>query len=166
MTANPLLQIKEHGQAVWLDNLSRPLITSGELARLIREDGISGITSNPTIFEKAMNGSDAYDAQLGTLAAEGRSTTEIYESLAIQDIRDATDLLRPVFDASQGTDGFVSLEVSPHLARDTDGTSNEARRLWKAVDRPNLLIKIPGSPEGVPAIETCLAEGINVNVTL
>jgi transaldolase len=166
MTANPLLQIKEKGQAVWLDNLSRPLITSGELARLIREDGISGITSNPVIFEKAMNGSDAYDAQLGTLATAGRSTTEIYESLAIQDIRDATDLLRPVFDASEGADGFVSLEVSPHLARDTEGTTDEARRLWKAVDRPNLLIKIPGTPEGIPAVESCLAEGINVNVTL
>ena len=101
MTANPLLEIKEHGQSIWLDNLSRPLITSGELARLIREDGISGITSNPVIFEKAMNGSDAYDAQLGTLAAAGHSTTEIYESLAIQDIRDATDLLRPVFDAAE-----------------------------------------------------------------
>jgi transaldolase len=166
MTANPLLKVKEMGQAIWLDNLSRPLIASGELAKLIREDGISGVTSNPTIFEKAMNGSDAYDAPLGDLAAQGRSTTEIYETLAIRDIRDATDLLRPVWEESGGTDGFVSLEVSPHLGRDGEGTTREARRLWQAVDRPNLLIKIPGTKEGTPAIETCLADGVNVNITL
>ncbi len=166
MARNSLLEIKKLGQSVWLDNLSRPLLTTGALARLVREDGISGITSNPKIFKDAMTGGEAYDEALARLARQGRPTTEIYESLAIQDIQDACDLLAPAYQESDGTDGFVSLEVSPHLARDTAGTVAEARRLWRTVDRPNLLIKIPGTDEGVPAIEACLAAGINVNITL
>ncbi len=166
MARNSLLEIKKLGQSVWLDNLSRPLLTTGALARLVREDGISGITSNPKIFKDAMTGGEAYDEALARLARQGRPTTEIYESLAIQDIQDACDLLAPAYQESDGTDGFVSLEVSPHLARDTAGTVAEARRLWGTVDRPNLLIKIPGTDEGVPAIEACLAAGINVNITL
>ncbi|MFQ5670151.1 MAG: transaldolase [Acidobacteriota bacterium] len=166
MSANPLHQLKEHGQSVWLDNLARPLITSGELQRLIRDDGITGVTSNPAIFKNAMTGSDAYDAQIETLVNAGCSTEEIYEALAIQDVQDAAELLYPVYQKSQGEDGFVSLEVSPHLARDTQGTVDDALRLWKAVDRPNIFIKIPGTDEGIPAVQTCLAQGVNINITL
>ena len=165
-TPNPLRQLNEHGQSVWLDNLSRTLIDSGELGRLIREDGISGITSNPAIFAAAISGSDAYDEQIGALAASNRDTVALYETLAIDDIRAAADLLAATWEHSGGTDGFVSLEVNPHLARDTAGTLAEAERLWRAVDRPNALIKIPGTPEGVPAIEEALYRGININVTL
>jgi len=163
---NPLWQLKEHGQSVWLDNLSRALIESGELRRLIDEDGISGITSNPAIFAAAIDGSDAYDGQIRELAGDGMDTLALYESLAIDDIRAAADLLRPTFDSCGGADGFVSLEVNPHLARDTDGTLEEAERLWRAVDRGNLMIKIPGTPEGLPAIEEALYRGVNINVTL
>ena len=163
---NPLRQLKEHGQSVWLDNLSRALIESGELRRLIDEDGISGITSNPAIFAAAIDGSDAYDEQIRELAGDGMDTLALYESLAIDDIRAAADLLRPTFDSNGGADGFVSLEVNPHLARDTDGTLDEAERLWRAVDRRNLMIKIPGTPEGLPAIEEALYRGVNINVTL
>ena len=166
MQTNPLLQAKERGQSVWLDNLARPLITDGDLERLIREDGISGITSNPVIFRNAMLSGTAYDASIATLVRQGKSTVAIYETLAIKDIQDAADLLRPVFTSTDGVDGFVSLEVSPRLARDAEGTLDEARRLWQAVNRPNVLIKIPGTAEAVPVIETCLAEGININVTL
>lgn len=163
---NPLRQLKQHGQSVWLDNLSRALIKSGELQRLIDEDGISGITSNPAIFAAAIAGSDAYDGQIRELADGGIDTLTLYETLAIDDIRAAADLLRPTFDATGGADGFVSLEVNPHLARDTDGTLDEAERLWQTVDRPNLMIKIPGTPEGLPAIEEALYRGVNINVTL
>ena len=163
---NPLIQIAQLGQSLWLDNLARPMIQDGLLARLVEEDGLSGITSNPTIFHKAITSHDVYDSQIHELAAKGKSALEIYETLAIQDIQGATDVLRPVFERSGGTDGFVSLEVSPHLARDTRGTVDEAVRLWNQVDRPNLLIKIPGTDEGIPAIETCLARGININITL
>ena len=165
-TPNPLRLLNEHGQSVWLDNLSRTLIESGELGRLIREDGISGITSNPAIFAAAISGSDAYDEQIGALAASNRDTVALYETLAIDDIRAAANLLAATWERSGGTDGFVSLEVNPHLARDTAGTLAEAERLWHAVDRPNALIKIPGTPEGVPAIEEALYRGININVTL
>jgi transaldolase len=163
---NPLRQLKEHGQSVWLDNLSRALIESGELQRLIDGDGISGITSNPAIFAAAIDGSDAYDDQIRELAGGGMDTLTLYESLAMDDIRAAADLLRPVFDGDGGADGFVSLEVNPHLARDADGTLDEAERLWRAVDRSNLMIKIPGTPEGLPAIEEALYRGVNINVTL
>jgi transaldolase len=166
MATHPLLELNKLGQSVWLDNLSRPLVRSGELARLVAEDGITGVTSNPAIFRKAMTEGDAYDETIARLAQEGRSTMEIYEALAITDIQDACDVLLPVYQRTEGRDGFISLEVSPLLAADTEGTVTEAARLWKAVDRSNLLIKIPGTPEGVPAVEACLARGINVNVTL
>jgi len=166
MASHPLLDLKQYGQAVWLDNLSRPLIRSGELQRLVQEDGISGVTSNPAIFNKAMTGGTAYDEAMTALVQEGKATLEIYEALAIADIRDACDLLRPVHDATDGSDGFVSLEVSPHLAHDTQGTIQEAARLWQTVGRRNLLVKIPGTAAGIPAVEACLTRGINVNVTL
>ena len=166
MASHPLLDLKQHGQAVWLDNLSRPLIRSGELQRLVQEDGITGVTSNPAIFNKAMTGGTAYDEAMTQLVQEGKTTLEIYETLAIADIRDACDVLRPVYDTADGSDGFVSLEVSPHLADDTQGTIQEAARLWNTVGRRNLLVKIPGTAAGVPAVEACLTRGINVNVTL
>jgi transketolase len=163
---NPLLQLIEFGQSSWLDNLSRNKITSGELARRVREEGLRGVTSNPTIFHKAITGSADYDEQMRRAFATGKSVHQVYEELVVTDVRDACDTLRPVYDQSGGSDGFVSLEVSPHLAHDTEGTILEAHRLRAAVDRPNLLIKIPGTAAGVPAIEQCLFEGININVTL
>jgi transaldolase / glucose-6-phosphate isomerase len=164
---NPLRDLLKFGQSVWLDYIRRDLITSGELKRLIEEDGLRGMTSNPAIFEKAIVGSKDYANILDTLKtrkdldAKGR-----FEVIAIRDIQDATDLLRPVYDESKWRDGYVSLEVSPHLARDTQGTLEEARRLWKAVNRPNLMIKVPGTKEGIPAFEQLISEGININVTL
>ncbi|MFQ5767734.1 MAG: transaldolase [Acidobacteriota bacterium] len=166
MSRNPLLQLKDCGQAVWLDNLSRPLIQDGSLQRLISRDGVSGVTSNPAIFHKAMTSGDSYQDQLPPLAKAGSPVAEIYEELAIRDIQEAADLLRPIYQESRGTDGFVSLEVSPHLARETQATVDEASRLWKKVDRPNIFIKIPGTEEGLPAIQSCLAQGININITL
>ncbi len=166
MNKNPLRALGELGQSVWLDNLTRPLLQTGQLARLVEEDGITGVTSNPAIFKNAMTTGDAYDARFRSLAGKGRSAGEIYEALAIEDIRGAADVLRPVHRRTAGVDGFVSLEVSPHLARDTDATIDEAIRLWRIVDRPNIFIKIPGTGEGVPAIEACLARGVNVNITL
>lgn len=163
---NPLRQLNQNGQSVWLDNLSRQLLESGELKRLVDQDGISGITSNPAIFAAAISGGDDYDAQIRSLADSDLDTIALYETLAIDDIRSAADLLRGVFETADRTDGFVSLEVNPHLARDTDGTLAEAERLWKTVDRENLMIKIPGTAEGVPAIEEALYRGININVTL
>ena len=166
MQSNPLLRLREHGQSVWLDLLSRELLRSGKLRQLITNDGVTGVTSNPAIFEKAIGGSDAYDAEIQELARGGRGVSEIYEQLAVRDIQDAADLLRPVYDNSRGVDGYVSLEVSPLLANDTEGTLAEARRLWHAVQRPNVMIKIPGTLAGLPAIAECTAEGININVTL
>lgn len=166
MNDNPLVELARQGQSVWLDNLARPMIENGELESLVRKDGISGITSNPAIFHKAMTSGDSYDGQIRGLAGQGRPAEEIYEGLAIRDIRGAADILRPVYDRTGGADGFVSLEVSPHIARDAGRSLEEATRLWKAVERPNLLIKIPGTGEGVEAIESCLAAGINVNITL
>ena len=164
---NPLRQLLDHGQSVWLDFVSRPLLESGELARLIEADGIRGVTSNPSIFEKAIGQSSDYDADLARLVAEGdRPVEALFEALAIADIRRAADALRGVYDATTGADGFISLEVSPYLAMDTAGTIAEARALWRAVDRPNLMIKVPGTAPGVPAVRTLIAEGINVNVTL
>lgn len=165
-TANPLRELNQAGQSVWLDNLSRHLLESGELARLIEQDGISGITSNPAIFAAAISGSDDYDAQIRALAEQDLATMDLYEALAIADIRAAADLLRPVYLDHDGKDGFVSLEVNPHLARDSAGTLAEAERLWNTVDRENLMIKIPGTQEGLPAIEEALYRGININVTL
>lgn len=163
---NSLVQLFEYGQSYWLDNLTRTMIKSGELERRIREEGLRGVTSNPAIFHKAIAGSEDYEGQIKELAVAGNSVHEIYEELVVTDIRDACDVLRPVYDNSNGVDGFVSLEVSPHMAYDAEGTGVEARRLFRLVGRPNLLIKIPGTSEGVPAIEQMLYEGVNVNVTL
>jgi transaldolase/glucose-6-phosphate isomerase len=163
---NPLLALQKYGQSVWLDYIRRDLITGGGLQRLIDQDGLRGITSNPSIFEKAIVGSNDYADFLGQLLAQGLSTGEIYERIAIRDIQDAADLMRPVYKATGRRDGYVSLEVSPTLARDTQGTIEEARRLWKAVGRPNIMIKVPGTAEGVPAVRQLTSEGININITL
>jgi transaldolase len=149
-----------------LDNLARPMIEGGDLKRRIAEQGLRGVTSNPKIFKDAISGGDAYRAQIEELSAEGRSVDQIYDALVVTDVRNACDVLRPVFDESEGVDGYVSLEVSPRLAHDTEATIVDARRYFRAVDRPNVFIKIPGSPAGVPAVEQCLYEGINVNITL
>ena len=163
---NALLHLVTYGQSYWLDNLTRRKITGGELKRRVTEQGLRGVTSNPAIFEKAISGGEDYDAQIQQLIHEGCEIHELYERLVVTDIQDACDLLRPVYDASEGVDGFVSLEVSPHLVHDTAGTMVEAQRLWNAVARPNVFIKIPGTPAGVPAIEEMLYEGININLTL
>lgn len=163
---NKLVALLDYGQSYWLDNLSRDKILSGELEKRVDEQGLRGITSNPSIFDKAFNQGNAYDDEIGSLAREGKTTQEIYEALTVQDVTDACDILRPVYETSGGTDGFVSLEVSPYLARDTEGTMAEARRLYRKVDRPNCFIKIPGTQEGLPAIEQMLYEGVNINITL
>jgi transaldolase/glucose-6-phosphate isomerase len=165
---NGLRALEAQGQSVWLDFIRRSLFDSGELGRLIEEDGLSGLTANPTIFEKAIAESAEYDGALAALlaASPSASTQDLYEALAIDDIQRTADLLRPTYDRTRGADGFVSLEVSPMLAHDTAGTIAEARRLWAAVERPNLLIKVPGTAEGIPAIESLVASGISVNVTL
>jgi transaldolase len=157
---------KNLGKSLWLDNISRSLITSGNLARLITNDGLQGMTSNPAIFDKAFSEGHDYDEDIRKLALAGAGTQEIYDSLTIADIQAALDLFRPEYDASRTLDGYVSLEVSPLLARDSHQTLSEARRLWNALNRPNTMIKIPGTEEGLPAIEEALYEGINVNVTL
>jgi transaldolase/glucose-6-phosphate isomerase len=165
--ANPLVALAEYGQSVWLDFIRRSIITTGELHRMVQEDGLRGVTSNPAIFEKAIAGSTDYTTAFEAL--QGRKDLDamgLYEELAIRDIQDAADVMRPVYDRTNKKDGYVSLEVSPYLARETQASINEARRLWKAVARPNVMIKIPGTPEGLPAIEQCISEGINVNVTL
>src|SRR3989475_2923330 len=164
---NPLRDLLNFGQSVWLDYIRRDLLTSGELKRLIEEDGLRGMTSNPAIFEKAITGSTLYADLLNSL----RSRTDLdakgrYEILAIRDIQDAADFLRPVYQSSKRRDGYVSLEVSPYLARDTKGTIQEARALWKSVARENVMIKVPGTPEGIPAFQQLISEGININVTL
>ena len=164
--ANTLIELQSCGQSVWLDNISKAILDSGELKKLIDEDGLRGVTSNPTIFEKAINGSQDYDSALSQLARAGRTVDEIYEALVIDDIRRATDLFQPLFRASKGLDGYVSLEVSPKLANETQRTLEEARRLWAKVDRENVMIKVPATPAGIPAIEQLISEGINVNVTL
>ena len=166
MTNNPLVELAKLGQSIWYDNIERGLVTSGELKRLIDEDDLRGVTSNPAIFEKAIGGSDLYNDQVKELAEEGKGAVEIYEALAIADITMAADELARVYKKYDAKDGFVSLEVSPLLAFDTAATIDDARRLWKLVDRPNVMIKIPGTPEGIPAIEQCIYEGININITL
>jgi transaldolase len=163
---NPLLKLADLGQSYWLDNLTRRMIENGELKIRVEKEGLRGITSNPSIFSKAISKSEDYTVQIRQAKAAGGTVETVYEELVTTDIRNACDILRPVFDRSGGSDGFVSLEVSPRLARDTTTSITEGRRLWRAVDRPNLLIKIPGTAEGVPAIEQLLFEGINVNVTL
>src|SRR5579863_8501836 len=161
---NPLQQIGTYGQSVWLDFISRTTIQDGTLQGLI-DKGVVGMTSNPAIFEKAMSGSE-YDIEIAALAREGKDANSIYQILAIEDVQAAADLLRPVFDRTKGDDGFVSLEVSPLLARDTAGTVKEAKELWARVSRPNVMIKIPATVEGLPAIEEALASGLNINITL
>ena len=165
---NPLKELEKHGQSIWLDYIRRSLMTSGELGRLIQEDGLRGVTSNPTIFEKAISGSKDYDDALRVRLREDphADAAVLFEMLAVEDIRKAADAFRPVYESTRGADGFVSLEVSPRLAHDTEGTLAEARRLWKALDRPNVMIKVPATPEGIPAIAALIGEGINVNVTL
>lgn len=160
-----LKELAKFGQSVWLDYISRSLIISGELHSLVGE-GLGGVTSNPTIFEKAIAGSTDYDADIRRLSAQGKSDMEIYEALAIDDIRGAADLLRPLHEESGGADGYVSLEANPRLAYDTAGTVSEVRRLWKLLARPNVMIKVPATEAGIPAIESLTAEGINVNITL
>jgi len=166
---NPLRELfEEFGQAVWLDFIERGMLERGELDRMIAGDGVRGVTSNPSIFNKAITGGEAYDAAIESLLAEepGMATEALYEALAIEDIRAAADALRGAYDAADGADGFVSLEVSPHLAHDAEGTVEAARRLWARVDRPNLMIKVPATVAGIPAIETLIGLGINVNATL
>ncbi len=166
MATNPLVRLGELGQSPWYDFITRQLVASGELARLIREDGLKGLTSNPTIFEKAVKSSPDYDDDIRRLAEAGKSPAEIFEAIAVDDVRAACDAFRPVHEATGGVDGLVSLEVNPELAHDADGTVAEAERLWQAIDRPNAMIKIPGTVQGLRAIERCIAAGLNVNVTL
>jgi len=164
---NPLKDLLNYGQSVWLDYIRRDLLTSGELKRLIEEDGLRGMTSNPAIFEKAIADSTLYSDMLRSLRSKPELDTKArYETIAIRDIQDAADFLRPVYDDSKRRDGYVSLEVSPYLARDTQGTLDEARRLWKTVARENVMIKVPGTTEGIPAFQQLISEGININVTL
>jgi transaldolase len=165
---NPLKELAAQGQSIWLDYIRRSLILSGELKRMVDEDGLKGVTSNPTIFEKAIAGSADYDETLRAMLAKDPNLEvgKLYEPLAIEDIQMAADVLRSVYDATNGDDGYVSLEVSPHLAHDTEATIQEAKRLRAAVNRPNVMIKVPGTPEGVPAFEQLIADGVNVNVTL
>lgn len=166
MTNNPLRQLETLGQSIWLDYIRRDLIVSGELRRLIKEDGLRGMTSNPAIFEKAILDSPDYTEDIRAMAAQGESAQEIYETLSQRDVQLAADEFRVLYDQSGGKDGYVSLEVNPHLAYDTNGTLQEARRLWRALDRPNVCIKVPATLEGLPVIQQLISEGINVNVTL
>jgi transaldolase len=163
---NPLLRLGELGQSVWYDYITRDLLASGELARLIAADGLRGMTSNPTIFDKAVAGSRLYDQDIRRLADRGAGAGEIFEALAVADVRAACDAFLPLYERSGKGDGLVSLEVSPTLAHDTEATVQEAERLWAALSRPNAMIKIPGTQAGLPAITRCIAAGINVNVTL
>jgi transaldolase len=162
----PASALAHLGQSLWLDYIHRDLLDSGELRRLIEQDGIRGVTSNPTIFEQAIGGGTAYDAAIAALARAGRDARGILEALAVEDVGRAADAFRPIYDMTGGNDGFVSLEVAPDLAHDTEGTVAEARRLWAAVGRPNLMIKVPGTAAGLPAVTRLIADGISVNVTL
>jgi transaldolase/glucose-6-phosphate isomerase len=164
--SNPLAELAKVGQSVWYDQMERRLITTGQLKKLIEQDDLRGMTSNPTIFEKAIAGSEDYDVQLRQLAAENKSRDEIYDELVLKDISDAADIFRPVYDRTDGTDGFISIEVSPTLANETQGTIAEAKRLFRRLKRPNVMVKIPGTPAGIPAIEESLFNGVNINITL
>ncbi|MDR3491389.1 MAG: transaldolase [Gammaproteobacteria bacterium] len=166
MKTNPLNRLEALGQSIWLDYISRDLFASGKLKKLISEDSLRGMTSNPTIFEKAISKSQDYNQDIKKMSHEGKNVVEIYEALTQKDVLNAADEFRDVYNKTNGQDGFVSLEVNPHLAHDTEGTIAEARRLWKALDRPNVLIKVPATKEGLPAIQQLISEGINVNVTL
>ena len=166
MKDNPLLKLEAFGQSIWMDFIRRGTISSGELKQLIEEDGLSGMTSNPSIFEKAIAGSHDYDDAIRKLALQGESVDQIYAALTVEDIQRSADLFRPIYDRLDGSDGFVSLEVSPYLARDTDKTIADARRLWVSLARPNVMIKVPATLEGLPAIQQLIGEGININITL
>jgi transaldolase len=166
MAQNPLVELATYGQSVWYDNIRRGLIASGELQRMIEQDNVTGVTSNPSIFEKAIAGSDDYREAIARLTAEGAGAEAIYEALAFEDIAATGDLLRPVYDRTQGDDGYVSIEVSPHLAHDLGGTIAEAKRIFATLGRPNVMIKVPATPAGLPAIAALIADGVNVNVTL
>ncbi len=163
---NPLRELEALGQSVWLDDIDREHLRSGLFERLITEDGLSGATGNPTIFEHSIDHGTAYDEQMRQLIAQGKDAQTIYETLAMTDVRQVADLLRPTYERTDGQDGFVSIEVSPYLAQDTQGTLVEVRRFWQTIDRPNLMVKIPSTPAGVPAIRQALTEGININITL
>lgn len=163
---NPVQRLIEFGQSPWLDFIRRSTIQNGEMAALIKDYGIRGVTSNPAIFEAAIAGSDDYDEAIADLVNQGKTSEEIYDILSIEDVAAAADLFRGVYEESKGVDGYVSLEVSPMLARDTQGTIEDGRRLWKALNRPNVMIKVPATVEGIPAIRQLISEGINVNVTL
>jgi transaldolase len=164
--SNSLLELEALGQSVWLDDIDREQLLSGFFQRLIDEDGLSGATGNPTIFEHSITHDTTYDEQMQQLITEGKSAQEIYEALAMTDERVVADLLRPIYERTEGQDGFVSIEVSPYLAQDTEGTLSEVRRFWETIDRPNLMVKIPATPAGIPAIRQALTEGININITL
>lgn len=163
---NPLLGLKSLGQSIWLDYLRRDSLENGDLKAWICHDGARGLTSNPSIFEKAIGGSHDYDQAIRLMALEGKSGVEMYQALTIEDIQRAAEFFRPIYNRFEGRDGFVSLEVSPKLAHDTEGTILEARQLWTAVDRPNIFIKVPATKEGIPAIQQLIGEGININITL
>jgi len=166
MSGNPLKRLGTLGQSIWLDYIRRDLMASGELQRLIDEDGLRGMTSNPSIFEKAIADSHDYDGDIRAMALGGNGADAIYETLSQRDVESAADQFRPLYDRTDGQDGYVSLEVNPHLAHDTKGTIEEARRLWAALNRPNVLIKVPATANGLPAIQQLIGEGISVNVTL
>jgi transaldolase len=166
MKSNPLIKLNTLGQSIWLDYIKRDLMASGQLKKLIDEDALRGMTSNPSIFEQAFSESHDYDKDIETMAGSGKNVYDIYEALTQKDVQDAADVFRNLYNKMEGSDGYVSLEVNPHLAHDTKGTIEEARRLWKAVNRPNVLIKVPATKEGLPAIKQLISEGINVNVTL
>lgn len=166
MDSNPLMKLKALGQSIWLDYIERGMFDSGELAHLIKRDGLAGVTSNPSIFEKAITGHEDYDADIARLARSAGNVTEIYEAIVLDDIGHAADLFLPVYERTKGRDGYVSIEVSPHLAYETDKTVKEAIRLWEKLHRPNIMIKVPGTRQGLPAVKQLIAKGINVNVTL
>ena len=166
MNVNPLLTIQKFGQSIWLDFIDRKMIVSGKLKKLIDDDGIRGVTSNPKIFKDAIAEGEEYESDIRAMAEKHKSTAEIYQALTVDDIRRTADLFRPLYDASDGRHGFVSLEVNPHLARDIAGTLEEARQLWAALDRPNVFIKVPATVEGLTCIRQLISEGININVTL
>ena len=166
MTENPLKKLESLDQSIWLDYIRRDLISDGALLHLIEEDGLRGMTSNPAIFEKAIAESNLYDAEIQKMAFKGKNVNEIYEAISQKDVQSAADVFRPLYEKTDGKDGYVSLEVNPNLAHDTAGTIDEGRRLWVALNRPNVLIKVPATMEGLPAIRQLISEGINVNVTL
>src|SRR5581483_2765945 len=166
MAKSRLHELAGRGQSVWFDTLSRDLVQTGELARMMDEDAVTGVTSNPTIFQKALSSGSAYDDDMRKLLAETDDPEEIFFSLALQDIRDACDVLRPAYDASNGVDGFVSMEVLPSLAYDTEATFAQARWIAREVGRPNVYVKIPATAAGLPAIEDCIAHGTSINITL